>query len=88
MTTLKDIYQNLDLYGAPVFIAALKRQFKSVCTRTATIPGPGSPASNTETMREDLKIKKAIFHRNNEVTVNFVCPQADGTAPECFARFF
>ncbi len=86
--TIKDIYSNIDLYGAKVFITALKDKFKSVCYADKSIPSPGSPTMESIFVREDLNVKKAIFHKNNEITVFFNCPQADGPDIGAVAKFF
>ena len=87
-TTLKQIYKNLDLYGGEVFIKALKKQFKDVCYAKNSIPTAGSPANPTHFIREDLIVKKSIFHKYGEVTVLFICRMADGTEVQTYAKFF
>ena len=69
MTALKDTYQNLDLYGSSVFLRMLKTHFKGVCFTKKAIPGPGSPTAKSTGVKENLTVLRAIFHRNNEVTV-------------------
>lgn len=86
--TLKDIYRNIDLYGSEVFIKALKKQFEHVCYAEKSIPTAGSPAKPTHFIREDLKVKKAIFHKYGEITTLFICPMADGTEVQTYAKFF
>lgn len=85
MKTLTDIYKDIDLYGGTVFIKALKSKYKTVCTTEKSIPGPGSPCSDSKFIREDLQVKRAVFHRNNEVTVFFEVPT---TGAKAVARFF
>ncbi len=82
--SIRDIYKYLDLYGDSVFITALKSKFKSVAVRDKTIPNGGSPCSPSCNIREDLKVKRAIFHKNNEITVFFNIPGGHTAA----ARFF
>lgn len=69
MESIKDTYRNLDLYGSTVFLRMLKKHFKGVCFAKKAIPGPGSPTAKVEGVKEDLRVLRAIFHRNNEVTV-------------------
>lgn len=88
MNTLKDIYKNIDLYGSPVFIKALKSEYKTVCTTEKSIPSPGSPCSPASSIREDLIVRRAIFHRGNEVTVFFHVPNSKIGECEAVARFF
>lgn len=67
---IKRNYQHyFDLYGSGVFIQMLKKGYKSVCYTNKAIPGPGSPCRNSSDVLDNLEIKKAIFHRNNEVTI-------------------
>jgi hypothetical protein len=67
--SLKDIYNNLDLYGSQNFIIALKLKFKAVAFTENSMPTMGSPCKPSSFVRDDLSIIKAVFHRNNEVTV-------------------
>lgn len=58
-----------DLYGDEVFITMLKTAFKNVCFTDKSIPSSGSPVKDSKAVRDDLKVNKAIFHRNNEITI-------------------
>lgn len=70
MKAIKNNYKHyFDLYGSEIFIAMLKNAFKNVCYCDKAIPGAGSPVQNSRAVREDLTIKKAIFHHNNEITI-------------------
>lgn len=69
MKSLIDTYRNLDLYGSTVFLRMLKTHFKGVCFAKKAIPGPGSPTAKSTGVKENLTVLRAIFHRNNEVTV-------------------
>ena len=58
-----------DLYGDSVFIGMLKNAFKSVCFTDKSIPSAGSPVRSSKAVKDDLRVNKAIFHRNNEITI-------------------
>jgi hypothetical protein len=66
---LKDTYKHIDLYGSEVFLTQLKKHFNRVSYTNKTIPGPGSPCKPADSIAVDLKVERAIFHDNNEVTV-------------------
>ena len=69
MEAIKDACRNLDLYGSTVFLRMLKTHFKGVCFAKKAIPGPGSPTAKSTGVKENLTVLRAVFHRNNEVTV-------------------
>lgn len=69
MESLKETYKYLDLYGSEVFIQMLKQSFKDAAIRNKTIPNGGSPTVKSEFINPKLIVEKAIFHKNNEVTV-------------------
>jgi len=66
---IKDIYNNLDLYGSTVLIMALKNKFKGVAMCLKSIPSAGSMCGKSTNVKDNLTVNKAIFHRNNEVTI-------------------
>jgi hypothetical protein len=71
--TLKDIVQNLDLYGEPVLIEALKKQFSHVSytLKAKKIPTCGSICRQSKdiTPSNDLKIERVIFHKDGKVSI-------------------
>jgi len=71
MTTkgLRAMYNNLDIYGSDVFLTALKWSYKSVAYTNKSIPGQGSPCRSSKDIADNLTINRAIFHKNNEITV-------------------
>ena len=73
MQSIKEIYKYLDLYGDSLLIQVLKGQYKKVAYCDKSIPGGGSPCKDSNKVREDLKMKRASFHRNNEVTILTEC---------------
>jgi hypothetical protein len=73
MTTAKEIFKNIDLYGDEVLLTFLKKNFTHVSfTSTRLTPAKyGSACIETKAINRNpnLKITKLTEHKNGQVTI-------------------
>ena len=69
MKTLKQIYKDIDLYGVPVFVQQLKKDFTFCSYCAVSIPGKRSPVYKTSQLKGSFDILRATFHKNSTVTL-------------------
>ena len=81
MKTIKDIFENIDLYGTDVLIAALQKHYSHVSFTASgySQPTKGSPTRNVNKINPapHIKATKLITHMDGSVTVAFLSPNAN-----------
>lgn len=69
---MKNILENIDLYGFDLLLTAIKKEFIFISFSKNSIPTPGSltiPTNDLTKFAEDTKILKTIFHKNGSLTI-------------------
>lgn len=69
---MKNILENIDLYGFDVLLTSLKSNFIFVSFSKNSIPTSGSftiPVKDLTKFANDTKIVKSIFHKNGNLTI-------------------
>ena len=69
---MKNILDNIDLYGFDLLLTAMKKDFIFISFSKNSVPTHGSltiPTSDLTKFADDTKILKTIFHKNGNITI-------------------